>query len=952
MKFIKGCMLLSLLGVTHAAAQPQDIFINRGFLDPKVAMPINAVTFVNEGLITLGGPLEFDTQNTLFFTNSGVMTHDSGFVFEHIDDDGRRSPAASFVNHANATIGADTPAFTILIDETNVVTSPRNRISINATNIVNTGLISVGSSGLLSIKGEHVDLSDSGLMVAPISGMGNLSTGTNFAPDQGIFDNYWGGLTNQIMDSSGLLNVVGTSANVISPAHMVTNDFPMMATLALQGADAFIISNAITETNIIVQAVFSSVGDPRISTQVRFEPSAITNNVSTAMVEYSVPLTNVVTGTEDLFTLYLADTLAWSTNLVMESNLAQDTYKPSTYGVSRTPPMSMDYDWFNGLPGNGELTPDLLYNTTFSNTTVTNYYAAYSALVENTADTSYVSPDIPVQESQGGRIDITADVLDLSNTRIRGEGLISLNAKHFINGSSAAIDARNLNFGLASTNQVLNLAGVSKPQVDRFTGAIHAYSAIWTNLSGIVIEEPGEGEDAEPTMITNTVEYLYHVLLIDATELQTTADVFTHDLAVEAPSVRIGDNMNVLQSLSINAADISFDSQLNFFHKIDSLGTENWPETRNMTVNGSLAVSETAVFGADTDEGLDSFTNHGSVSAFNQRYKSDYFENTGIISGGGRIEVNAKTGKLESGTITAGLDLLLQGNNIKMRSHELDTSGRLYLDVTETLTDSGAEANNMIRVNNGFHMLSMPQQGDLLGTTIESVIPRFGNVAHVWGGRNLGRSSAGYKDNAALGTLILTGPGGSRAQFGGGGTESALYVDHLQLNDSFISSWRQTIKIAPNFTLYVGSSNVAVEELEAAFGGRIQWVSNYAGPISGVPVVQPDGTTIFVNRARKESTLLDDDGDGIANGLDVTPFDGVTLTEINVSANEQQTASIGFTAAGSTTYRVEFKENLFDQNWNYLESVTNSSRQRKHISIEDQVGSRVSGRFYRVTYTP
>jgi hypothetical protein len=177
-------------------------------------------------------------------------------------------------------------------------------------------------------------------------------------------------------------------------------------------------------------------------------------------------------------------------------------------------------------------------------------------------------------------------------------------------------------------------------------------------------------------------------------------------------------------------------------------------------------------------------------------------------------------------------------------------------------------------------------------------------------------------------------------------------VDRLLFNDNFAENWQSTVSIEEGMMIYFASSNIPVEELDGAFGGKLQWVPEYAGPLSGVPVVLSDGTSILVNQARKESLILDDDGDGVANGLDVTPFDGVVLNEISVDNGAQQTASISWMAAGSTTYKVEFKNDIFEQGWNYLKSVSNPSRERQVISVEDNVGSDIHGRFYRVSYAP
>ena len=940
MKCINKWVLLLLVGGLNAAAQPQDVFFNKGFIDVD-ELPIDAVTFVNDGSLTVNTIiLPFDTQNTLYYTNRGIMNSASGFIFENIADTGIRKPADTFFNDFGSEI--------------NAAASLPNRVIVNATNVQNHGLISVGSSGLLSISGDNVDLSNGGLMVVPLQGSGSFSFGdTNFVPEAGVFDTYWGGLTNSLMDSSGLLNVVGSSANFTTPQHTVTNgNFSFGTSLSLQGADAFIISNAITETNIIVQAVFSSVGDPRIQTQVRFDPSPLTNEVSTAMIEYSVPLTNVVTGSSDLFTLYLTDTLAWDTNLVFEYNINDATFKPATYNLTRVPPFTQDYSWFDGSLPNAELSPELLYNDTFTNTTVTNFYAAYAAQIESSTELDVGSFTIPIEETQPGRIQIDAEVLNLDGTRIRGEGLISLNAKHLLNGTTAALDVENVSYNLASTNRVLDVSGLSKPQVDRFSGSVFAYSAVWTNLSGIVTETPAEDPAAEPTMTTNVVTYLYHVTVVDATSLRTVSDVLTYDLNAEATEVRFGDDMNVVQSFSVASEDVTVDGDLNFFGQIEQLNYQNWPNVKKFTINGAITVNEVAEYGADTEDGFESFVNNGSVVAFSQRFKSDYFENTGSIISGGRVEIEASDAKLESGLISAGKDLLIKGQNYKLRDSQIDSSARLFIDVSGTLTDSGPEANNRIRVNNGFHMLQTPERGDLLGTRIESQVPRFANPTHIWDGEDLGRSVAGFKNNAALGTLTIDGPAGSRAKFSSNSGDSAIYVDFLQFTDNFTANWRSTITIEDGMKIYFASSNIPVDELDGAFNGKIQWVPEYAGPLSGIPVVLSNGESIRVNRARKESLILDDDGDGVANGIDVTPFDGVVFTDISVDTGNQQTASVSWMAAGNTTYRVEFKNEVFEQGWTYLRSVSNPSRERQIISVQDEVGSNSQGRFYRVTYAP
>jgi hypothetical protein len=107
-----------------------------------------------------------------------------------------------------------------------------------------------------------------------------------------------------------------------------------------------------------------------------------------------------------------------------------------------------------------------------------------------------------------------------------------------------------------------------------------------------------------------------------------------------------------------------------------------------------------------------------------------------------------------------------------------------------------------------------------------------------------------------------------------------------------------------------------------------------------------------VNRDRKDSLIIDDDGDGVANGIDITPFDGVVFTEITVDSTSGNSASIQFMAAGNTTYRIEYSNDIGSREWNYLKSVENSSSERRLLSISDEISAQNSQKYYRVTYQP
>ena len=218
---------------------------------------------------------------------------------------------------------------------------------------------------------------------------------------------------------------------------------------------------------------------------------------------------------------------------------------------------------------------------------------------------------------------------NLDNTRLRSEGFLSINANHLVSSSNAIIDSQNVSYGLASMGSVLNVNSVVTDEIDRLQGNIAAYSAIWTNLSGIVITNPPADEESEETFTTNVVEYLYHVLIVDATDLSTTVPVYVHDFAAEGDTVNIDDDMNVVRSLLIDSKNLVNNGEISVFSNMQNLGATNFPSLKSLLNNGTISVNESLQIGTDTTNVVDSIINSGQVNAFFQRYQSQYFENSG-----------------------------------------------------------------------------------------------------------------------------------------------------------------------------------------------------------------------------------------------------------------------------------------------------------------------------------
>ena len=946
--FIKSLRLSGLLAVSAtfgAWAQPLAIYENYGLIDAGAELPIDAESFANYGSFSVFSELPFDTQNTLNFTNRGLMSGSVGFNFQHIASEGVRGPAKNFVNERGGEILASPP----------FLESGPSYLLIEAENVINQGRLGVGAGGLIRISGDDVNLFNAGLEINPIEGTGTINGTNTFVPDSGLVDEYWGGVTNVVGDSSAVLRLSGSTLSVRSPTHPATNRFfqPLSIDLSFQSPNAFVISNALTETNIVVQAVFAVMGDSSIQTSARFAPSALTNTISTAMLEMVVPITNVVDGATDIFKLYLSDTLAWHTNLFLLKNTNDITQRPFTYELSRIEPA----EWFGGGgPQDIEITPDLLWGTTYSNTMVTNLYAAYSANVDN-----FVTPRIQIDEAGTeelpGRIEINAKNLNLNNTRFRGEGLIDINAEHLVDSRGAIIDSQNVSFNLASTNGVLNVQDLGRTSIKRFNGQLRAFSMVWTNQSGSITEEVVDDAAAGTSttnMVTNVIDIFHHVMIVDGTQLRTSIPVSTHDFVANGENVTLNDSMSVSRSFSSDADVLTNQGEIFFADTLANFGSTNIPNVKEFINNGSFSISEIADFGFGRETPLELFVNRGAINAFSPRIATDYFENSGDISGGGRVVVQSGTAKLEGGSILSGRDIDISGQDVKLRNYQMASGLRLGIDVSGTLTDSGPGSNNRISVGDGFVLHQRPTSGDLLGTSINSNIPRFFRVDHVWAAEDRGASADGFSNNAALGALQLTGPSGSQARFSAAGGTGAIYIEFLQFNDAFESAGAGGLVIDEGMVVYFADSNLPVESLDGAHDGRLRWVRDFAGANSSIDVVVADtGRTVRVNRGLRESLIVDSDGDGTANGIDLTPFDGVILTDLGVSASADSiTTTLSWVAAAGTEYRVEYRGSVGHEGWEFLKGIANDSSDRQKLTVTDEVPKGNGSRFYRVTYLP
>ena len=950
MKRLLPVWLAVLSGLSMLRADTLPIYINDGIISDYPADQIDAVAFVNYGTFNVSTYLPFDFQNTLYITNYGTMIGNPGFQFDTASMTKPPQPAGTFLNEFGATI------------EVSPFINNASFLIVSATNVFNQGLLSVSDSGWLKLQGQQLDLSRGGLEVRPAGGGGGggFFNETNFYPDIGISDIWWGGETNQTANVRNMLAVTSNSVTFTTPQYLVTNgNFPRIDQFQLRNPAVGVYTNIIDETNYVVQAAF--VGFPtNLSSRIHFTGQGSVNpGFQTVSAELSMTETNIVTDQTFQDTLYLTDTLASSTNYVFLTNILTGvTYRPATYDLSRT----MPFEFLLGDLGNGKVLTNLLYEGSYSNTIVTNLYAGYAADIAAVVGQAVQVPGTTITNSPG-KVEIFSKNLNLDRARIRGNSLVSIQTDHLVSSFQTKVEAPNLMFNLASTNGNLTIQNLARESILQFQGAIRAWSGFWTNQTGSLTTNVGP-DPADPTItvtniVTNVVNIGFHVLALDARSLATQpTPVLVYEMTARSTNVVIIDNMNVVEKLLIDADSWTLNGRLSFSSGNGSFGDTNTPGLQFFTNNGTFTVDNVATLGADRPTPYRSVVNKGTLNAFAHVIRADYFQNSGRITDSGPLRIEAGIAKLEGGRNDAGNDVVLTVGDLKMFQYTNATSGRVLMTITNSLTDTGGGAKNLIVAARGVQLLRKPPLGDLLGTELSASTSKREIVPYVWAAEDRGVSVAGFSNNVALGRLTLSAGQDGVLAFHAPSASGryALYVDEIDLAGFSLTSFEQddlssTLQIDSNLTLYFAYANVPVEKLDGQLGGRLRWVRDFAGPNSSVAVALPSGKTILVNRGLRESPIMDSDGDGIANGFDLTPFPDTFLQATVLSAPVPMTV-LQWTAAPLTSYRVEYTADLTQPVWNVLATVTNSDPTPRVVTVQDPLEAGRSQRCYRVSYNP
>lgn len=1003
--FLVGCLTLALAPLAWAGSA---YYINNGQVNAFVTnVPqIDATNFVNNGLFniflqptattgfqsTQGGP-PFDFSDTLNFTNTGGMFCDLGFLFENQPANlGTATMSSNFVNTSTGAIYAN--SFNSPFSS-EIFIGGFPTLTVNAANIISPGLLDVGQNGLLSLNGNHIDLTRGSLGIDGLQSFGNgngffffLGTQTTFA-NFGLFSDFWG----LGMQSNTLKIPDVTLPNVDSSPFQATF-FPSYAVVLnedvfVPDATAYANTNEINASNFTYQVVFVGGTNTNITVSVGFEDSG------TAFAIPTVQWLSVVTnnfGVTTTNTLYLQDEFGAQTNFALYTfftgNSGAPQFSPTNYLFT---PFDPTFGGFGFLsPGNAVYDPNVFFVQT-GGLPATNQYSAWEVSVQ--PETFQPDPTVPGQTLYNipGRIVLQAsNYLDLTLATVSGPNYLNVTStNHFVGSAQAQIESPNMDVNVGTTNGHLFVTNLVAPFLPRLNGTIDLYSARWTN-------------------VVNGVTNAFHILMVDS-RLSGTALPLVQNFLVRSTNVVISDQLNIASNLLINATSLTITSnapgspapfgELNLISP-NIIWSNSLPALQYLTNSGVIIANNTTYFAEvenppyfsnSFDGPYQAVVNHGTISTSGNTIWANYFENTGsgvttntnnfpitintniatLASSFGPISIQSPTAiMLNDDVFVTNGSLTIAAGNLTVSNTFIQCSAALTFSPTNSFNAAGSTWTNAWTVGNGINVLVKPPTGDLLGTVVLDSSPTGVNklVSHVWAGNDFGVSTSGFFDNVALGQLVLNGQGiNPTFSFSGSDANShALYVDQIELlnfatNITQANVGYTAFSVDPNMMVYyadaIANGQDISERLDGSANGHVRWVPGYAGLFSGTNIVLNGVTNPPVNRALVTSRDIDSNGSGTNNYYQLLggTYPLFTSTSVNLAISRTNhlgtnCMAISWMALFDSTNFLRYKTSLTSTNWitltNFVQGPANS-----RVTVIDPVQPN-GKRYYRVEIDP
>ncbi len=921
------------------------------------------------GLVESGYP--FSTTGTENWTNENLMIGAPGFRFDTATATGHHS-AANFFNSGTIT-ATDTPGFPVAFSYNagaGYFPFPTDslpigsRLLVDASNIVNQGTMSVGSVGLIQMTGKNINLANGSLIAGSLSAadpndftgqtpqsIETKTQGFTVDPPE-VYDLWWGATNGETLllpwspPNQPVSSLVGIRSELSLAAVALPVRFGGVANNVLGTFEPFVFAYAVgAPTNLYYNMVFVNTNfvnaagapDTNITASVGFTDFFLSGQAPLgdpagmeSIILFCEPATYVITWQGVTNAVYFMDQGAALNPMTTNINTQYSTTysRPNAFNLSTVTPI----DWQEAYPNNPNANfvggvlipydPSLIYApNNYVNFQVTMSNSSYAVQIGRNPeqlDGSFSSPvfttgfpfnNFPDPTNEAGRVEIDAGSLNITNARIRAEGLVTLNSTNLA-GVLAGEDWGTANAALTATNGTLLVSNIFPATFTRIRGDIYAWGVNWINTF-------------TNAAVTNAIHY--HVLIVDQ-NLRGNFASSIRDLGLRGANVVIADALRVLNSDVFAASNLTVSAAVTLTQNAGNLGNTNLENLRNLLVqtNGSITVDNVLDLGyppsvtpttpAQRKYSVLSVTNFGAISAIAPLIQALSFENDGSITAmaGGSLVINANSiGLSQAGINSTFISLtntyivgqtnsLVAGGNVSISAASLIASnsiiqagvnegglggyGSLTLNVTGLLTDNtpGTPTTNNVLANYwqttaGFSLTAKPAAGDLFGTEIKSIVTGQNVANHVWAGIDYGATAAGYSNNVAIGRLVLDRQDTEAAmRFSGTGQDNGMYVDYLELDDASYSDYRNGLEIDPNLTIYFADANADPIKLEQSYPGRLVWVPGFAGPNSTALVPILGGGYCLMNAALAYSPDISSSGDGVPNAYSQYPLNNAT----------------------------------------------------------------------------
>ncbi len=963
--------------VTQAPVIDAPSFFNAGDFEIDSVTSFN-LTNLNNIFGNGYSVLPFMTKDTLFFTNVNLMTGFPGFRFDTGTSTSRHS-ASLFMNQGTLE-GLDTPAFPYIFSVVGATTGVPvpgasqpigSQLLILATNILNTGDMSVGNAGLLRMVGQNVTNSFASLAAGAVNTAGILAdpndfTGLQgedenflgfgpgqyfFVPSPGVYDLYWGVTNGLNVGVDGLANDLPFGLPEILSGERGLNGgfFFGFNANAQYSVTATLATNDVTNIYYNIVFVNTNFANPNLSAAVGliqggfnalqyFDPAnPVTPGESGAfenIVQFSEPVYDVITGQTVTNGIYLIDDGAFLPTMTLSlnasepgANAASGYDRPNAFELTTVTPPQWSEALFEAqevFPSTPFYNPNEIYEAgIFNNNTVpveiSDYGAqigrnpgdllgSFDSLINGSLNTSEFDLLLGVNlldpTNEPGRIEIIGANVDLTQTRMRAEGMVTINATNLIGAGTGAMDWGEANATLGTASGSLLVSNFFPTTFQRVRGDIYVQSATWQNTQ--------TNQFGSTNAATN--QWYVHVFVVDQNLFGSFPSSVRNLQLVGSNSIVLQDSLNVIDKAVFKTPNLTVTGANFFSQNAGSFTPATTPGLTNLFIgpSGVLGTANLLELGFNPSTGQTSPTgrkysvngimNFGQMVATAPLLQSAFFENAGEITSQNDGSMVIQANELSLGpslsalanyidtqtnalglSVTNSTNFLFAASSVALSGATIEASnsiivagttgeGSLTLDATKQLTDfvpgiATTNTNSVIinhwSVTGGFSLPVKPATGDLFGTEIHTVATNNQQSIHVWAGTDRGAVNAGFVNNAVIGRLVLDRLTNTAVlRFSAAGAKNAMYVDYLELTNAAYSDYRTGLVIDPNFKIYFADCNADPLKLMGVYPGLV-WVQTFAGPNSTQVVPYFNSSNICLMNA------------ALANSPEISFFNGV-----------------------------------------------------------------------------